>query len=289
VDKGKPPPWTDDPILSTYRFCNIFREDDKVTTWLRENVREQLPHEQLLAATVLFRWFNRIEIGEVLFCQLGLLNKGRTPWQQYWDEDCDDPMILRNAIKQAFPKGPYVTGAYIIKGQDGMPKLDGVLHSFQQFIEGEAVPGDDDQPVDWRQMTQTMKDYPGEVYMEYTWDWLRRFNYLGPFMAYEIVTDLQHTLDMLHRAPDVMTWANPGPGAMRGLNRIAGRELRSRSGKREMLHEMQALLAASRFKKNWPWQDRPWDMRTVEHTLCEFDKYQRAMLGQGRPRQKMGA
>lgn len=28
---GKQPPYTDDPILSTYRFCNIFREFDKQT------------------------------------------------------------------------------------------------------------------------------------------------------------------------------------------------------------------------------------------------------------------
>src|SRR4249919_3123124 len=34
------PPWTDDPILRDYRFCNIYREDDKVTVWIRENWRK---------------------------------------------------------------------------------------------------------------------------------------------------------------------------------------------------------------------------------------------------------
>src|SRR6185437_7328847 len=28
---GETPPFTDDPILSTYRFCNIFREFDRQT------------------------------------------------------------------------------------------------------------------------------------------------------------------------------------------------------------------------------------------------------------------
>jgi hypothetical protein len=105
-------------------------------------------------------------------------------------------------------------------------------------------------------------------------------------MAYEIVCDLYNN-GLMNRAPDINYWANPGPGAMRGLNRIAGRELRTRANKSEMLVEMQALLAGSRFKKYWPWTQKPWDMRTVEHTLCEFDKYQRVLLGQGRPRQKM--
>ncbi len=50
---------------------------------------------------------------------------------------------------------------------------------------------------------------------------------------------------------------------------------------------MRTLLGMSR--KNFPrtiegWKTRPWEMREVEHTLCEFDKHERARLGQGRPR-----
>jgi hypothetical protein len=32
--------------------------------------------------------------------------------------------------------------------------------------------------------------------------------------------------------------------------------------------------------EHWP----AWEMREVEHTLCEFDKYERARLGEGKPR-----
>jgi hypothetical protein len=42
---------------------------------------------------------------------------------------------------------------------------------------------------------------------------------LGPFLAYEIVTDLRFTA-LLENAPDIMTWANPGPGAKRGITRL---------------------------------------------------------------------
>ena len=60
--------------------------------------------------------------------------------------------------------------------------------------------------------------------LEDTWNKLRDYPYMGPFMAYEVVTDLRHT-HLLENATDIMTWANPGPGAMRGLNRLTGREL----------------------------------------------------------------
>src|ERR1044072_865418 len=35
---GLPPPWTENPILQTYRFCNVRRRDDRVSQWLIGNV-----------------------------------------------------------------------------------------------------------------------------------------------------------------------------------------------------------------------------------------------------------
>jgi hypothetical protein len=32
--------WTSDSILSTYRFCNVRREDDRVTGWVRDYIRD---------------------------------------------------------------------------------------------------------------------------------------------------------------------------------------------------------------------------------------------------------
>ena len=39
---GQPPPWTDDPILREWSFCNIRREDDRVTKWIAD--RWRAPH-----------------------------------------------------------------------------------------------------------------------------------------------------------------------------------------------------------------------------------------------------
>lgn len=32
-----PRPWTQDPILQQYRFCNVYREHDVVTQWIHNN------------------------------------------------------------------------------------------------------------------------------------------------------------------------------------------------------------------------------------------------------------
>jgi len=37
---GQPAPWTSDPILNSFRFCNVRREDDAVTRHIAQRWRE---------------------------------------------------------------------------------------------------------------------------------------------------------------------------------------------------------------------------------------------------------
>ena len=62
-----PSPWTDDPILQEFKFCQVFREDDRTTRWFRTHIREPMRNdEEVLMATIIFRWFNLIETGRTL-------------------------------------------------------------------------------------------------------------------------------------------------------------------------------------------------------------------------------
>lgn len=329
---GQAWPWTEDPVLRQYSFCNLFRENDRTTKWLRDYVREPLrARPEVLLAVTLFRWFNRTTTGEAIFRQGSLI--GHDAWNQFLETGNTD--FLRSAILQYVgPKGPYVTGAYTIVGKTGLPKLDGVLWCVDNFAKGEfgtdMFAGYVQQGVwttGWRALVDTMLACAGtesQFTLEETWRWLRQVPYLGDFMAYEIVTDLRHTA-LLEHAPDVQTWANPGPGAARGLARVYGREIRGNvtcgvlPNKAEMILEMQALLALSKLPEYWPQWHMPivsvtphtnyqgenwcrgyklepqesrlrhdswprWEMREVEHWLCEFQKYRKAQLGEGRPR-----
>ena len=41
-EAGQAWPWTDEPILAVGRFCNVYREHDRVTRWITANIVE--PH-----------------------------------------------------------------------------------------------------------------------------------------------------------------------------------------------------------------------------------------------------
>lgn len=47
-ETGEPFPWTEDPILKAYRFCNVRREDDTVTKWIAENIRKPYEKHRML-------------------------------------------------------------------------------------------------------------------------------------------------------------------------------------------------------------------------------------------------
>jgi hypothetical protein len=275
---GKPEPWTDDPILAKYRFTNVFRELDRVTVWFRENVRDRLRHSpDVLLATVVFRFFNRIRTGETIFNQLDMYT-GRTAFDMF--REGGDTAPLRAAILCAQSPGPYVTGSYIIKTPEGYDKLDGVLRILRSFYITRDSLGDD-----WRDYGASLLGDPTSQSIQGMTEWLEKHYYIGWFTAYEVATDLRHT-DLLNKSSDILTWANPGPGATRGLNLIMGRDIGKTPAKAKLLDEMRSILKMSRAGPMWPADWLRWEMREVEHTLCEFYKYEKTRRGEGRPRGK---
>ncbi len=289
---GDPPPWTNDPVLQQYRFTNIFRELDRTTIWCREHVRERYEgRPEVLPAIVVFRWFNKIETGEAMFDDPLVPGGPRTAfdhWLQFGSDMKNPTNVLRDAIILRRGDGPYVNGAYIIKSPPGMSKLDGVLQCCEKFrtekMSWTSAPQHRYMSgFGWQDAVKMMTS--GEWGLELTWDWLRQFDQQGDFTAYEVVTDLRHTY-LLRNAPDIVTWANAGPGAVRGLNRLSGRPFTQSLPKHQSLAEMQELLHLSTRQVYWPRDWGSWEMREVEHTLCEFDKWMRARVGDGTPKQR---
>ena len=250
-----PPPWTNDSILQEYKFCQVFREDDRTTRWFREHIRKPMKNSpDVFMATVIFRWFNWIPTGRTLI-EHGLLKR--------WDR--------KKAIEEITKQPKWITGAYIIKTPNGMDKVTGVAECISHM---------------WQDREYLAKEIVKTKSLEDTWILLRDYPYMGPFMAYEVVTDLRHTY-LLEDAEDVLTWANAGPGAMRGLNRLTGRELGYSKRSHDWVGEMQELykivqtrLPAHILQRN----DMRYEMREIEGGLCEFDKYSRIVKGEGRTR-----
>ena len=254
------PPWTDDPILQEFKFCQVFREDDRTTRWFRTHIREAMRNEEdVLMATIIFRWFNLIETGRTLI-----------------DHDLLRKWNRKKAIYEITKQPKWITGAYIIKTPNGMDKVTGVAECVSHIWKAREY-------ILSRLHENLAK---GESSLEATWLILRDYPYMGPFMAYEVVTDLRHTY-LLENANDIMTWANAGPGAMRGLNRLTGRPLDYSRKSHPWCEEMQDLfeqvkkiLAPSIIFRN----GANYEMREIEGGLCEFDKYSRIYKSEGRTR-----
>ena len=249
---GDAKPWTSDEILQKYRFCNIFRELDTVTKWINDNWRVPFAdHPNLWFAMAVARQINWPDT----------LNEIGFPLK--WNpKRVKKIMFSRQAKKQKV-----YTGAYMLTGTLGGPKIeqtvDKILTPLYKNKSVVPQPGDD-----LRDAWERFLPCPG----------------FSGFMAFEVVTDLRHTR-YLRDASDILTWANAGPGAYRGLNRIFGHKLEQRRT-HEALEEMRMLLKESKKVGNWPKGKKypKLEMRDIEHTLCEFDKYERVRLGEGRPR-----
>lgn len=262
---GMEPPWTDDPILGAYRFCNIFREDDVVTTWIRENIRDPLTNDsRVVMAMVAARFFNRVSTLKIIKETL-----------------LKDPGYSKYYLKVLEDVHPVVTGAYMIKTPRGLNKLEGVCWIIEQ--------ADKLMPEVIEQIQIERAGAPG-VRLEIAHRILKEIPYMGRFNSFEVITDLRHT-KFFGEPLDVMTWAQAGPGAARGLSRVIYERIgefnyASEDDQKLLNVGMQQLLALSMNDKLWPEQWPPWEMRDVEHTLCEFDKYERARTGAGRPKQR---
>lgn len=262
---GEPKPWSEDDIFLDYKFTNAFRELDTGTVWLRENFREPHaddPEELLVFNMCWYRKFNWIPTAKYL------------GWQTQWDPTEAHAILYPHRGEQL------VTGAHFSIAPPYMPRWEGMLETISDM---------------WDVRHDITNVALGTKSLEKTFDELLEIQYVGPFIAYEIVSDIRHTR-VLNDAVDIYTWANPGPGARRGLRRLgleAKPDTVAIKNMRDLLEQSQDRLSYAVIE---PWKPHnshllgrhvpPLEMRDIEHCLCEFDKYCRVYRGEGRPRSK---
>ena len=196
---------------------------------------------------MIYRWFNFIPTNTII--KDLLLGK--------WDS-AEANRRLRNESK-------IFTGAYIVIGRPFMPKLQGVLLAIDA-----AIP----------QLPKMVPTW-GET-LEGSWKDIKTIDFLGGFMAHEIVQDLRYT-QILEHATDINTWSNMGPGAIRGMSWLVfghGEGFSdSVTQQKKMLKLAAELLEMSRDPENWPLEHPTLEMHQIEFALCEIAKMYRAIGG----------
>lgn len=260
--KGRSPPWTDDPILREYKFTNVFRELDRVTLGLHERLDSYSPSALKLYHIIAFRAFNRSETYDELHAAEALYSY---------------VAMIKTLRRMVRAKKKIFTGAYIVTNAGSeKPKIELMARALERmYADRHAIFAGIHSDGTMRGATELIAAYPMQ----------------GPFTAYEVACDLRWQTGMgLDHAPDRMTWANLGPGARRGINRlVSGKAYPNVYPRKEdyvvfMRHACQ--LAPKALDRKIFRHAARIEMREIEHSLCETDKYLRAKTGEGRPRSK---
>lgn len=255
---GQKRPWTDDPILHTYRFCNVRRMDDKVSVWLLKNwLTKFKEHPMVLPIVALGRFINT----PTALAEISTL-------VQRWDGKPKTTKPVLETLQARRAKGETVfNAAYIVTGNAAGRSGDKLQSVFDCFLQG---------IIDAKPKIDTSS-------MERSVEALLPLSGIASFMAGQIVADLRHTLP--GKWSDRHTWAAHGPGSRRGLNRVRGRPFDQRWTTPAWNSCFTDLLGKLHKQLPKTITDRC-EAIDYQNCLCEFDKYERALWGDGKPKRK---
>lgn len=178
-----------------------------------------------------------------------------------------DPTIFRNTLCRRFKEGKQVfTGAYIIPSSG--PKVSYIAKNVLTPL--------------WERRDRIRPiagDSLGSFFAR-----LNTSQGFGSFMTAQVVADIKY-VEPLVSASDWYSWAASGPGSRRGLNRVLNRP-KDKSWKesdwRWELAKLQDRITPEIEEASMP----VLHAQDLQNCLCEFDKYERVRLGEGRPRSK---
>lgn len=241
------PPWTDDPVLQSYHFCNVYRDLDKGTIYVKENI---LPHnnpEDVLLNVVVYRLLNKPESYEII--------GGYTPVDEFDVDDVVQKLELWGEENTVF------NSAYRIPGQRFVGSDSKIENVFYGIVRDDLL--------------EFIEDYTNGVIhadsLRVAHRTLTHLRGIGDFLAYELVTDLNYSL--LDFAEN--DFVNVGPGAERGIELIWPTVEHYVDKIRYIVSYQEAMFEY--YDLEFPyWEEKPQlTMRDVEHSMCEFSKFWR--------------
>ena len=241
---GAPQPWTDDPILASRKFTNVFRVLDPGTQFLLTDVfdRELSPRDNLMRA-FLYRHTGRVEAWEWVdvvglgYPTVDTLDVAGELWRMYKH------------------KYPFFTNAYLVFPQSSTPgtdKLDSILDLTKRLF----TPGSpDDIMPEWERATTQAERFKI----------LRRNKGVGDFMSMQILTDWGYQCGEDREDEFLM----PGPGSIKGAKALDP-NAKTMDVVKRVVREVRGLPHGPRLGYRYPSL-----MDIGSNLLCEWSKYVR--------------
>lgn len=252
-EAGDSKPWTDDEILKTYKFCNVRRMDDRVSQWLLHNwYLPYYDHSNMITACTLARQLNNTDSLE----EVGFPNR----WNPVQVEK-----ILNSRVSRGLKN---FSAAYMITGTLGGTKI-------QQIVNKVVT------PIHAQRKKIICDSCTSQMYN--MWNTLLPFAGFSTFISGQVVADMRHAVS--GDWYDYKYWAPVGPGSCRGVNRLYDMPLGQKHPHDEFLRYLESTIHLLRDTLDTSLFNRL-EAIDVQSCLCEYDKYSRTLLGEGRPKQK---
>lgn len=185
-EAGLPKPWSSDHVFQETYFCNVRREDDKVTRWIRQNYTMEnmgANYEFSMCVARIFNFIPTLAALRVVVAEA-------------------DFHAMRSILEDRMNVGEQIwSGAYLITTHGRkMTKLDYCLEILEQAHRL--------LPVQVTTPTCALYHYK-----------IRQIEGFGSFLAAQVVADLKNTEGHpLQNADDWASFSAPGPGSLRGLS-----------------------------------------------------------------------
>lgn len=237
---GRPQPWTEDPVLASRKFTNVFRVLDPGSQFVFKLDTEK-PYD-LITRLVLYRMTNLPSTWRAIHAELG-----RYPIL----EDILEMDRLVSILKAYRDYGNRVfSGAYIIIPEPGTAndKIEGAVRAAKWFAENAAEGFFAAETQEQR--FQVLRSTPG----------------MGKFLSMQVLTDWGYLQDVDREGEFIIA----GPGARRGAAHL------SETPAEKVIHTLTKMWDAD---GSVLLHDFTPSLMDVQNTLCEFSKYHRFVMG----------
>lgn len=253
---GETSPWTNDPILQEYKFCNSYRVNDRVSQYLLKNViynGKKYSDSDMLFRIILFKLFNKESTWELLLKNFDDITLESFNIEKY-------SKILEEAISsgEKIYNDAYISCANKAFGYDR--KHDNHLALLNKMF---IIDKMQDKIIN----CQTMEE---------AFNIIKKYPLIGNFMAYQLVTDINYS--------EVVNWQEneftvAGPGSLRGIKKCfidKGNMTNEDIIKYMYLHQDEEFKRLNlNFKRIG---NRPLQLIDCQNIFCELDKYCRQKL-----------